>query len=95
MPKVQYRLNMRTEDVFVFANTDFIKNGLQHLMVLIYSTTSFTEATEGYDSRYADGGSDMTTISVSNQYKTPLSKRIIFSAGARYSSILLNAVLMV
>ena len=33
----------------------------------------------------------MTTISVYNQYKTPLSKRIIFSAGARYSSILLNA----
>ena len=33
----------------------------------------------------------MTTISVYSQYKTPLSKRINFSSGARYSSILLNA----
>ena len=85
----------RTEDVFVFANTaDFIKKweyktlnygiDLQHNIV-------HSSATEGYGTRYADGGSDMTTVSVYSQYKTPLSKRINFSAGARYSSILLNA----
>ena len=85
----------RTEDVVVFANTtDFIKKwdyktlnygvDLQHNIV-------HSVATEGYGTRYADGGSNMTTISVYGQYKTPLSKRTNFSAGARHSSILLNA----
>jgi hemoglobin/transferrin/lactoferrin receptor protein len=81
--------------VFVFANTaDFIKkwdyNTLNYGLDLQHNIVD-SRATEGYGTRYADGGSDMTTISVYSQYKTPISKRINFSAGARYSSILLNA----
>ena len=93
--KYNANLIQRTEDVFVFANTtDFVKKwgyktfnygvDLQHNIV-------HSRATEGYGTRYADGGSDMTTISVYGQYKTPLSKRINFNTGARYSNILLNA----
>jgi hemoglobin/transferrin/lactoferrin receptor protein len=93
--KYNVDLIQRTEDVFVFANTaDFIKKweyktlnygiDLQHNIV-------HSRATEGYGTRYADGGSDMTIFSVYSQYKTPLSKQINFSAGARYSSIVLNA----
>ena len=88
-------LIQRTEDVFIFANTsDFIKkwkyNTLNYGIDLQHNIVN-SSATEGYGTRYADGGSDMTTVSVYSQYKTPLSKRINFSAGARYSSILLNA----
>ena len=87
-------LIQRTEDVFVFANTaDFIKKWDYNTLnygVDLPQHCSFG-ATEGYGTRYADGGSDMTTISVYSQYKTPLSKRINFSTGVRYSNILLNA----
>jgi hemoglobin/transferrin/lactoferrin receptor protein len=88
-------LIQRTEDVFVLANTaDFIKkwdyNTLNYGVDLQHNIVN-SRATEGYGTRYADGGSNMTTISVYSQYKAPLSKRINFSAGARYSSILLNA----
>lgn len=84
----------RVEDVFVFANTaDFIKKwnyktlnyglDLQHNIV-------HSNATEGYNTRYADGGSDMTTLSVYSQYKHPLSKSSYLSAGARYSKVQLK-----
>ena len=88
-------LIQRTEDVFVFANTaDFIKkwdyNTLNYGVDLQHNIIH-SRATEGYSTRYADGGSDMTTISVYSQYKMPISKQFNFNTGARYSSILLNA----
>jgi hemoglobin/transferrin/lactoferrin receptor protein len=92
--KLNADLIERVEDVFVFANTaDFIKKwnyktlnyglDLQHNIV-------HSNATEGYNTRYADGGSDMTTLSVYSQYKHPLSKSSYLSAGARYSKVQLN-----
>ena len=79
----------------MFANTaDFIKrwdyNTLNYGVDLQHNIV-YSRANEGYSTRYADGGCDMTTISVYSQYKTPLSKRINFNTGARYSSIMLNA----
>ena len=74
-------LIQRTEDVFIFANTaDFIKkwkyNTLNYGIDLQHNIV-YSKATEGYSTRYAGGGSDMTTIAVYSQYKTPISKQII------------------
>ena len=88
-------LIQRTEDVFIFANTsDFIKkwkyNTLNYGIDLQHNIVN-SSATEGYGTRYAGGGSNMTTIAIYSQLKTPLSKQINFNIGSRYSSILLNA----
>ena len=94
--KTKANLIQRIEDVFVFANTaDFIKKwgyktlnygfDLQH-------NTVHSSATQGYSTRYADGGSDMGTLSVYGQYKQPLGdNNSYFSAGVRYSTVQLNA----
>ena len=85
-------LIQRTEDVFIFANTAyFIKkwkyNTLNYGIDLQHNIVN-SKATEGYGTRYAAGGSDMTTIAIYSQFKTPLSKQINFNVGSRYSSIL-------
>ena len=93
--KLNADLIKRVEDVFVFANTtDFIKkwgyNTLNYGLDLQHNR-AHSSATEGYTTRYADGGSDMSTLSIYSQYKQPLSKNINLSAGIRYSRVQLNA----
>lgn len=94
--KTKANLIQRIEDVFVFANTaDFIKKWgyktLNYGLDLQHNTVH-SSATQGYNTRYADGGSDMSTLSVYGQYKQPLGdKNSYFSAGARYSTVQLNA----
>tara|TARA_Y100001978_G_scaffold143970_1_gene129030 strand:+ start:3298 stop:5409 length:2112 start_codon:yes stop_codon:yes gene_type:complete len=86
----------RTENVFVLANsTDFIKKWDYNMLnygIDVQQNIVLSKATEGYTSRYADGGSEMTTLSAYSQYKLALSKGSYISAGARYSKAKLNAV---
>jgi len=93
--KPNTELAQRVEDVYVFANTsDFIKQwgyktlnyglDLQHNIV-------HSDANVGYNTRYADGGSNMSSISGFGQYKHPLSKGAFFSGGLRYTSTRLEA----
>tara|TARA_Y100000385_G_scaffold184989_1_gene191020 strand:- start:8524 stop:10638 length:2115 start_codon:yes stop_codon:yes gene_type:complete len=92
--KLNADLIERIENVSVFANTaDFIKkwdyNTLNYGIDLQHNIVR-SSATENYNTRYADGGSDMTSLSVYSQYKHPLSKSSYFSVGARYSKVQLN-----
>lgn len=85
----------RLEKVSVFANTtDFIKKwgyktlnyGLDLQHNIVESTSS-----EGSSTRYADGGSELSSISVYSQYKHPFGNRSFFSAGLRYNMSSLDA----
>ena len=92
--KLNADLIERIENVSVFANTaDFIKkwdyNTLNYGIDLQHNIVR-SSATENYNTRYADGGSDMTSLSVYSQYKHPFSKSSYFSVGARYSKVQLN-----
>ncbi|MDG1916719.1 MAG: TonB-dependent receptor [Flavobacteriales bacterium] len=92
--KLNADLIERIENVSVFANTaDFIKkwdyNTLNYGIDLQHNIVR-SSATENYNTRYADGGSDMTSLSVYSQYKYPFSKSSYFSVGARYSKVQLN-----
>ena len=92
--KLNADLIERIENVSVFANTaDFIKkwdyNTLNYGIDLQHNIVR-SSATENYNTRYADGGSDMTSLSVYSQYKHPFSKSAYFSVGARYSKVQLN-----
>ena len=82
-------LIQRFENVLVFANTtDFTKKwgykslnyGLDFQHNIVESTAS-----EGVSTRYADGGSALSSVSAYSQYKHPFGKRSFFSAGLRYS----------
>ena len=48
-------------------------------------------ANEGTTSRYADGGSDMSSFSMFAQYKHPIAKSSYLSGGMRYSKSILKA----
>tara|TARA_B100001059_G_scaffold92805_2_gene91901 strand:+ start:514 stop:2628 length:2115 start_codon:yes stop_codon:yes gene_type:complete len=92
--KLNADLIERIENVSVIANTaDFIKkwdyNTLNYGIDLRHNIVR-SSATENYNTRYADGGSDMTSLSVYSQYKYPFSKSSYFSVGARYSKVQLN-----
>ena len=92
--KLNADLIERIENVSVFANTaDFIKkwdyNTLNYGIDLQHNIVR-SSVTENYNTRYADGGSDMTSLSVYSQYKHPFSKSSYFSVGARYSKVQLN-----
>jgi hemoglobin/transferrin/lactoferrin receptor protein len=92
--KLNADLIERIENVSVFANTaDFIKkwdyNTLNYGIDLQHNIVR-SSATENYNTRYADGGSDMTSLSVYSQYKHPFSNSSYFSVGARYSKVQLN-----
>lgn len=85
----------RLEKVSVFANTtDFIKKwgyktlnyGLDLQHNIVASTSS-----EGSSTRYADGGSELSSMSVYSQYKHPFGNRSFFSAGLRYNMSSLDA----
>ena len=69
--KLNADLIERIENVSVFANTaDFIKkwdyNTLNYGIDLQHNIVR-SSATENYNTRYADGGSDMTSLSVYSQ----------------------------
>ena len=88
-------LAQRLEDVFVFANTsDFIKQwghqtlnyGLDFQHNIVHST-----ANAGFNTRYANGGSSMSSASAYGQYKYPISKNSFLSGGIRYTNTTLTA----
>ncbi|MBC8464265.1 MAG: TonB-dependent receptor [Bacteroidetes bacterium] len=93
--KLEGTLFKRNEQVTVLSSvTDFNKSfghstlnygfDFQHNQVN-------SSANEGVATRYADGGSQMSTLSAYGQYKHPFAKRSFLSAGLRYSKTLLNA----
>ena len=51
-------------------------------------------ANEGTPSRYADGGSDMSSFSMFAQYKRPFANSSYLSGGIRYSKSILNALFL-
>ena len=81
--------------MFVFANTsDFIKQwghqtlnyGLDFQHNIVHST-----ANAGFNTRYANGGSNMSSASAYGQYKYPISKNSFLSGGIRYTNTTLTA----
>lgn len=93
--KANTELAQRIEDVFVFANTsDFIKKwgyktlnyGIDVQHNIVHSTANLN-----FNTRYADGGSAMSSASAYGQYKHPLSKSSFFSGGLRFTNTELDA----
>ena len=74
--------------------TDFNKsighNNLNYGFDVQHNLVNST-ANEGTPSRYADGGSNMSSFSVFAQYKHPITKSSYLSGGVRYSKSILNA----
>ncbi len=94
--KPTQRLIERNETVFVFANTaDFVKKwGYKHLNYGIdiqYNNVGST-ASSGSSTRYADGGSQLSSWSAYSQYKHPLGRNTFVSGGLRYNSSQLEAL---
>lgn len=85
----------RYEKVWVYSLvTDFNKsighNNLNYGFDVQHNLVNST-ANEGTPSRYADGGSDMSSFSMFAQYKHPIAKSSYLSGGMRYSKSILNA----
>ena len=93
--KTNQQLIERNEDVLVFGNTtDFIKEwGYKRLNygVDVQHNIVKSTASNGNPTRYADGGSELSSISVYSQYKHPLSGGNFVSGGIRYNNGFLSA----
>jgi len=93
--KLNGDLTQRFEKVSVFGNTtDFIKKwGYKTLNYGLDLQHNLVESTapNGTLTRYADGGSELSAMSVYSQYKHPFGKRSFFSAGLRYNTSSLKA----
>ena len=88
-------LIQRFEKVSVFSNTsDFIKKwgykSLNYGLDLQHNSVEST-ASEGASTRYADGGSELSSLGIYSQYKHPFGKRSFFSGGLRYNISSLDA----
>lgn len=94
--KPNQQLIERDERVIVFGNTtDFIKKwGYKHLNYGIDIQHNFIQssATNGNTTRYADGGSQLSSLSAYSQYKHPLGRGTFLSGGLRYNNSLLEAL---
>lgn len=93
--KAQSELVQREEHVLVFANTsDFIKkwgySSLNYGLDFQHNSVE-SKASQGSISRYADGGSSMSSASLYTQYKQPFGKQSFISGGLRYNISSLNA----
>ena len=88
----------RFEKVWVYSLvTDFNKtighNNLNYGFDAQHNLVNST-ANAGTPSRYADGGSDMSSFSMFAQYKHPIIKSSYLSGGIRYSKNILNATFL-
>lgn len=93
--KPNQQLIQRQETVLVYSNTtDFIKKWgyklLNYGVDIQYNMVESTAST-GSSSRYADGGSQLHSLSIYSQYKHPLNSNSFISGGLRYNNSQLGA----
>ena len=73
-------------DVFSF-NWDFSLDNLVYGMELTHNNVLST-STEGTQSRYPSGGSNLSTAALYGSYKKEVNEHIVWNAGLRYSRVL-------